>query len=100
VFAATPSANTLYLAPRDTAGQLRALLVALGLRVQRTRLFSRCSRCNHPLEPVAKESLAGQVPPQALARYDAFARCPACDQIYWQGGHYDRIFSAIDDLLD
>lgn len=53
--------------------------------------FQRCMRCNHPLEPIAKESILDRLLPLTRQYYDEFAHCPACNQIYWKGSHYERM---------
>jgi uncharacterized protein with PIN domain len=72
---------------RDVADQL----ASLALPLDKTRMFSRCTRCNTLVEPVAKETVRDLVPPVAFGLYSDFTRCPACGHVYWQGGHYERI---------
>jgi uncharacterized protein with PIN domain len=55
------------------------------------RPFTRCLRCNTPLEDAAKASVAGEVPPRAAELHDEFRRCPGCRRVYWKGGHYRRM---------
>jgi uncharacterized protein with PIN domain len=98
--ARTRAAPVQLISARTAPGQLRELFGALGLRVQQQHLFSRCSQCNAPLEIVDKDTVRNRVPERAWAAFDRFARCPRCDQVYWQGGHYERIFAAIEEFLD
>jgi len=81
------SVPVVYVPGRDLAEQL----ASLGLPIDRARMFSRCTRCNTPVAPVAKETIRDLVPPVAFGLYSDFTRCPACGRVYWQGGHYDRI---------
>jgi hypothetical protein len=53
--------------------------------------FSRCLRCNTPLEPVAKEDVRSQLPARTAALHEEFRRCPDCRRVYWKGGHYRRM---------
>jgi uncharacterized protein with PIN domain len=55
------------------------------------RPFQRCMRCNHPLQPVPKEAILDRLLPLTRLYYDEFSRCPACDQVYWKGSHYERM---------
>jgi uncharacterized protein with PIN domain len=55
------------------------------------QLLTRCSRCNLPIEPVAKERVAGRVPPYVWETQAAFSRCPSCRRIYWPATHDQRI---------
>lgn len=53
--------------------------------------FHRCVRCNHPLEPVSKETILDRLEPLTKQYFDEFHICPACSQIYWKGSHFERI---------
>ena len=53
--------------------------------------LQRCLRCNGLLEPVAKELIIDQVPPNIQQNIDEFCRCRECAQIYWKGTHYERM---------
>lgn len=53
--------------------------------------FSRCLRCNTVLEPVEKEIILNRLEPLTRQYYDEFHRCPACDQLYWKGSHYEHM---------
>lgn len=61
--------------------------------------FQRCLRCNTPLQPVEKETIADRLPPKAREYYQEFRLCPTCGRIYWRGSHYDRMQHFIDHLL-
>jgi uncharacterized protein with PIN domain len=58
--------------------------------------FQRCLRCNHPLQPVSKEAVVDRLEPLTKRYYHAFHLCPACNQVYWKGSHYERMQSLID----
>ncbi len=60
--------------------------------------FHRCPRCNHPLEPVAKEVVLERLEPLTQLYFDEFQICPACKQIYWKGSHYERMLALIEQL--
>ena len=57
----------------------------------RIQPFQRCLRCNHPLEPVSKELVLARLKPLTRIYYDEFHICPACNQVYWKGSHYERM---------
>lgn len=61
--------------------------------------FTRCPKCNGLLSPVEKEAVAERLLPSTLENYDCFWRCAACQQVYWQGSHYQRIQSWLRALL-
>lgn len=53
--------------------------------------FQRCLRCNHPLQPVSKDAVLDRLEPLTKRYYDEFHLCPACNQVYWKGSHYERM---------
>ena len=53
----------------------------------RMQPFTRCSDCNTPLAAVAKADIVHRLEPLTKAHYQRFARCPACDKLFWGGSH-------------
>ncbi len=47
----------------------------------------RCLDCNRPLAAVARDAVAGAVPPYVLATQEHFQRCPRCGRISWPATH-------------
>ena len=62
--------------------------------------FTRCLRCNGPIEPVPKEIIVGRLPDNVAREQNEFYRCTACDQIYWPGSHYVSMQSFLANLLN
>lgn len=60
--------------------------------------FSRCMKCNHMLEPVAKEIINNELEPLTRKYYNRFKRCVSCKCIYWRGTHYQRMLDIIEHL--
>lgn len=60
--------------------------------------FSRCTQCNTPLEIVDKSDIMDKLPPNTVAFYDEFRRCPACDKVYWKGSHHARMVQFLAEL--
>ncbi len=63
------------------------------------RPFSRCMRCNEPLEPVAKADVLHRLPPMVRVEQHTFSRCPRCARLYWPGSHWQRMRRRLDTLL-
>lgn len=61
--------------------------------------FTRCTRCNVPVEPLTRDAARGRVPPGVFARTERFARCPGCDRVYWDGSHTDRMRRVLERAL-
>jgi len=62
------------------------------------RPFHRCLRCNHPLQPVSKETVLDRLEPLTKIHFDEFHLCPACDQVYWKGSHVERMEKLIESV--
>jgi uncharacterized protein with PIN domain len=75
---------------RNPEEQLLAVLQRYSL-FEQIAAGSRCLRCNGLLAPVAKGEIIHRLEPKTRRYYDDFFRCLSCDQIYWQGSHYERM---------
>lgn len=53
--------------------------------------FTRCTRCNGRLVPVAKADIAHRLAPRTRRYVDDFLRCEACGRLYWHGSHVTRM---------
>jgi uncharacterized protein with PIN domain len=83
----------------DLLGQLAEVIEAFDLAAS-VRLLTRCNECNRALAPLAREQAAGRVPPRVLELHDAFAECPGCGRVYWEGTHAERIRELVDGLRE
>lgn len=63
------------------------------------RPFRRCLRCNTLLLPIDKERVQERLPANTRQYYNEFCICPACDQIYWKGSHYQRMQRFIERVM-
>jgi len=76
-----------YLNKDDLDGQLEQIIKELKLKVNKERLFSRCSNCNNILQKVKEEEVQREIPPDICERGYWFKRCPNCGKIFWNGNH-------------
>lgn len=60
--------------------------------------FTRCLRCNAPLEEASKADIIDKLEPLTKIHYDQFRRCPDCKQIYWAGSHFPKLQKRIDEI--
>ena len=60
--------------------------------------FTRCLRCNAPLEAAAKVDIIGKLEPLTKIYYDQFRRCPGCKQIYWSGSHFPKLQRRVEEI--
>jgi uncharacterized protein with PIN domain len=58
--------------------------------------FTRCLRCNAPLEEAAKADIIDKLEPLTKIYYNQFRRCPGCKQIYWAGSHFEKLQKRLD----
>ena len=60
--------------------------------------YSRCMRCNAPLEEAAKAEITDKLEPLTKIYYNQFRRCPDCEQIYWSGSHFVKLQRRIEEI--
>ena len=60
--------------------------------------FTRCLRCNAPLEEAVKAEIIDKLEPLTKIYYDQFRRCPGCNQIYWSGSHFPKLQKRIEEI--
>jgi len=60
--------------------------------------FTRCLRCNAPLEAAAKADVIDKLEPLTKIYYHQFRRCPDCKQIYWSGSHFPKLQKRIEEI--
>ena len=60
--------------------------------------FTRCLRCNAPLEETAKAEIIDKLEPLTKIYYDQFRRCPGCKQIYWPGSHFPKLQKRVEEI--
>lgn len=53
--------------------------------------WTRCTACNGLLEAVAKPDVEHLLEPGTRRSYHRFARCRACQRLYWRGAHAARL---------
>jgi uncharacterized protein with PIN domain len=81
----------LNLEDDDPLKQLTKVIESLNLKIDPSRLFQRCSRCNTIIEPVDKAKIGNRIFPFILKTQDEISRCPSCERFYWKGTHYKRL---------
>ena len=60
--------------------------------------FTRCVRCNAPLEGAAKSDVIEELEPLTKVYYEEFRRCTGCRQIYWRGSHFDKLSARVEEI--
>lgn len=98
-FASTPAVSAYFVRSRVPEEQLAEVITALSLPVSREQLLTRCTLCNSPIGPIDAAHVHGRVPEPVLAQYERFFACHACDKIYWEGAHCERILARLGSVL-
>jgi uncharacterized protein with PIN domain len=58
--------------------------------VSSMRPFTRCMRCNSPLENANRELLLRRLPAGVMEKENLCA-CPGCGRVYWEGSHHAKM---------
>jgi len=58
--------------------------------------WTRCVACNGRLAPADKDAVRDRLQQGTRATYDVFARCTACDRVYWKGAHHADLQAVVD----
>ncbi|HEY9296597.1 MAG TPA: Mut7-C RNAse domain-containing protein, partial [Phormidium sp.] len=87
-----------YVRETNPERQVGEIMGRFGL-IKFVKPLQRCLRCNGLLEPVDKESILDQVPPNIQQSIDEFSRCRECDRVYWKGTHYEQMQQFIQGII-
>jgi uncharacterized protein with PIN domain len=60
--------------------------------------FTRCLRCNAPLEQISKDQIIEKLEPLTKIYYEQFRHCTGCGQIYWAGSHFGKLRARLDQI--
>lgn len=61
--------------------------------------WTRCTACNGRLGDADKDSVTDQLQHGTQRSYDVFARCTACDRVYWRGAHHARLEAIVTEAV-
>ncbi|HSA95130.1 MAG TPA: Mut7-C RNAse domain-containing protein [Acidobacteriota bacterium] len=91
--------NRLFIRSDDWEAQIAQVLDELELWDE-VRANTRCIACNLPLKPLSRERARNLVTPYVGESATAFAVCPGCERVFWQGTHYGDMEKKIERLLE
>ena len=60
--------------------------------------FTRCLRCNAPLQKVVKADVIEKLEPLTKIYYEEFRRCTGCGQVYWAGSHFSKLQQRVENI--
>ena len=81
----------LLIASDQVGEQVRQVLDTFAIRVDPSRVLSRCLRCNVPLVELAAEQAQPRVPPFVAGTQMQFRECPSCHRVFWPATHAARM---------
>lgn len=93
--ASSQHADVFLVEGESEVERLAALSQRFSLNLELNPYASRCPKCNAKIQPVAKDKVAGKIPPTTRTFYQEFWECPRCGKIYWQGAHWKRIMDTL-----
>jgi hypothetical protein len=57
--------------------------------------WTRCVACNGTLAAADKDTVRDRLRDGTQKSYDVFARCTACDRVYWKGAHHAHLEAVV-----
>ena len=67
-------------------------------KLDQTKFFTRCLRCNLPLKEADPEAARSSLPDHVyIENLSAIRSCPQCGRFFWPGTHRDRMLKQLED---
>jgi len=88
----------MYVRALRSTEQLREVFERLDL-ARGARPFTRCLHCNARLVAIDKAQALPALPPRVAAQFERFSACEGCARVFWEGSHWRRMRSLIDEVL-
>ena len=85
--------KTIEIKTTDIDEQIKAVLGEI--KVDKTKILSRCILCNTKVEEIKKEDVKEKVPGKVFKNNEKFWFCKKCNKIYWRGSHYEKMIKKI-----
>ncbi len=79
--------------------QLIQVFEVFNLKVDKNKIFSRCTICNTLLIKIDKLKVEGRVPAYVYQTQKEFSLCPFCRKIYWKGTHWKLVEEELKKIL-
>ncbi|WP_332670242.1 Mut7-C RNAse domain-containing protein [Aromatoleum sp.] len=87
-----------YVRALKPAQQVREIFDRLDL-ARSARPFTLCLDCNAPLRAIDKALVENRIPPGVRASRTRFSTCDVCERVFWEGSHWQRMRTLVDELL-
>jgi uncharacterized protein with PIN domain len=90
--------GTILIRSDHVGEQIKELRNLDCLKLDRSKLFTRCLRCNVPLKETDPEAAGPSLPDHISHENPSGIRhCPECGRFYWPGSHRDRMLKQLRD---
>ena len=86
------------LVPVWSGKREKLVFVLKALKINEIYPETICTVCNGTLERAGKDKVVGKVPETVLSAFSEFMLCPSCGRVFWQGSHWKRIKSFLDEV--
>ncbi len=90
-FPEPPDVRVVLIESDHVSEQLNQVVREIPLDLRDAQPLTRCTVCNEPLVPAARNDVWERVPPFVYLTNETYARCPGCGRVYWEGTHAPRI---------
>lgn len=78
-----------YVKSTDFFLQAKEVVNEFKLKIDESKIFSRCINCNGEIKKTEKSEVKGLVPSYIYQTCEAFYCCENCKKIYWRGSHLE-----------
>jgi len=68
------------------------------VKVDSSKVLSRCILCNTRIDEIKKDQVKEKVPKRVFDTNEKFWFCSKCKKIYWKGSHYNNMIEKINAL--
>jgi uncharacterized protein with PIN domain len=92
--------KTFYVEGETESKRLSELAGRFGISLAVDMRLSRCPKCNTALASVPKKEIATKVEKNTFLHYNDFWQCPKCEAVYWQGAHWTKICSILQEAKE
>ena len=89
----------LLLESNSPIQQLKQVIDTFNLTPTADKIFSRCVKCNVPIESIEKKAVVLKVPIYIYKTQNTFYRCPSCESIYWPGTHIENVKNKLKSFI-
>ena len=80
--------------------QIRQIKAAGWIHPDRSRWFTRCSRCNVLLEKADPREARENIPDHVFAHHaEGIRTCPSCNRYYWPGSHREKMLTQLEEWV-